>query len=474
MKRYTLNQILEATGGELSRPVPDQEIHLELERDSRRIPRKSGLYIALKGEAHDGHEFVTNAIENGAVAAIVSREWAQQHPEITIPLILVDDPGSALRRWAAWQRRRLPAKVIGITGSLGKTSAKESIAAVLSQRYKVFRSPGNFNNEVGLPLSLLDCPDDAEVIVLEMGGAYAFGELTLLAEIAKPDVGVVTNVHPIHLERMGTIENIAKTKSELVEAIPESGFVVLNHDDDRVRAMATLAKAPVVTFGIDGPADIYAHDVQSQGLKGITFWVNIKGEETFLTVPYVGSPGVAIAVVALAVGHGFGMDIAEMQEGLQDSSTQVRLLLVEGPRGSQLIDDTYNASTPSVLAALNLLKELPGTRRIAVLGEMRELGNHAEDGHRLIGGRAGEVVDMLVTFGELTDISIAAARESATASGRTLTVVRFTPEQREELTDFLLSELNQGDMVLLKGAHGLQMETIVQALRDSTSQGATA
>ncbi len=474
MKRYTLNQILEATGGELSRPVADREISLELERDSRRIPRKSGLYIALRGEAHDGHEFVANAIENGAVAAIVSREWALQHPEITIPLIMVDEPGAALRRWAAWQRRRLSAKVIGITGSLGKTSAKESIAAVLSQRYKVFRSPGNFNNEVGLPLSLLDCPDDAEVIVLEMGGAYAFGELTLLAEIAKPDVGVVTNVYPIHLERMGTIENIAKTKSELVEAIPASGFVVLNHDDDRVRAMAGLAKARVITFGIDGPGDIRAHDVQSQGLKGITFWVNIEGEETFLTVPYVGSPGVSIAVVALAVGHGFGMDIAEMQEGLQDSSTQVRLLLVEGPGGSQLIDDTYNASTPSVLAALNLLKELPGTRRIAVLGEMRELGSHAHDGHRLIGGRAGEVVDMLVTFGELTDISIAAARESAAALGRELNVVRFTPDQREEITAFLLGELKKGDMVLLKGANGLQMDTIVQALRTGPSQGVTA
>jgi UDP-N-acetylmuramoyl-tripeptide--D-alanyl-D-alanine ligase len=168
------------------------------------------------------------------------------------------------------------------------------------------------------------------------------------------------------------------------------------------------------------------------------------------------------------------MDIAEMQEGLQDGSTQVRLLLVKGPGGSQLIDDTYNASTPSVLAALNLLKELPGTRRIAVLGEMRELGSHAHDGHRLIGGRAGEVVDMLVTFGELTDISIAAARESAAALGRELTVVRFTPDQREEITAFLLNELNEGDMVLLKGANGLQMDTIVRALRDSVSQGATA
>ena len=474
MKSYTLNQILEGTGGELSRPVPDREIELELERDSRMIPRKSGLYIALSGETHDGHQFVESAINNGAVAAIVSREWASQHPEIPIPLILVDDPGKALQRWAAWRRKHLNAKVIGITGSIGKTSAKESIAAVLSQRYNVFRSPGNFNNEVGLPLSLLDCPDDAEIIVLEMGGAYAFGELSLLADIAKPDVGVVTNVHPVHLERMGTIDNIAKTKAELVEAIPPNGFVVLNHDDVRVRSMSTVASAPVITYGIDGPADIYAHDVQSQGLKGITFWVNIKGKESFLTVPFVGSPGIYIAVVAIAVGHGFGMDIAEIQGGLQDENTQVRLLLVEGPRSSRLIDDTYNASTPSVIAALNLLRELPGKRRIAVLGEMREMGSETEHGHRIVGGRAGEVVDMLVTFGELTDISIASAKETAAALGRALTVVRFGSDQREELTSFLLEELDEGDMVLLKGANGLHMETIVQALRTEIGGGVTS
>lgn len=469
MKRYTLNQILEGTGGELSRSVPDREIELELERDSRRIPRKSGLYIALAGESHDGHQFVESAIDNGAVAAIVSREWAGQHPEIAIPLIMVDDPGKALQRWAAWQRKRLKAKVIGITGSIGKTSAKESIAAVLGQRYKVFRSPGNFNNEVGLPLSLLDCPDDAEIIVLEMGGAYAFGELTLLAEIARPDVGVVTNIHPVHLERMGTIDNIAKTKSELVEAIPESGFVVLNHDDARVRSMSAVARARVITFGLDGPADVYAHDLQSQGLKGINFWANIKGQDRHLNVPFIGSPGIYIAVIALAVGHGFGMDIAEMQEGLQDENTQVRLLLVEGPRGSKLIDDTYNASTPSVIAALNLLRELPATRRIAVLGEMREMGSESESGHRLIGGRAGEICDMLVTFGELTDTSIAAARESALALGRNVTIVRFGSHQREELTRFLQQELVESDMVLLKGARGLEMETIVESLRSEIS-----
>lgn len=471
MRRYTLSQILEATGGELSRTVPDLEIELELERDSRRIPRVSGLFIALRGVNHDAHEFVPKAIENGAVAAIVARDWAESHPEIEIPLIMVDDPGQALQRWAAWRRQRLNAKVVGITGSVGKTSAKESIAAVLGQRYKVFRSPGNFNNEVGLPLSLLDCPDDAEIMVLEMGGAYAFGELSLLAEIALPDVGVVTNVYPVHLERMGTLENIAKTKAELVEAIPEDGFVVLNHDDDRVRAMASLAKAPVITYGVEARADVYAHDIQSEGIKGLSFWVDIQGDDRFLTVPYVGSPGVQIAIVALAVGHGFGMDIAEMMEGLHDERTQVRLLLVEGPNGSQIIDDTYNASTPSVLAALNLLSEMPGDRKIAVLGEMRELGSYAEDGHRIIGGRAGEVVDTLVTFGELTDITIAAARESARSRGHELTVHRFLPMQREELIDHLLADLHDGDMVLIKGARGLEMERIVSALRTSITGG---
>lgn len=471
MRRYTLSQILEATGGELSRPVPDLEIELELERDSRRIPRVSGLFIALRGEHHDAHEFVPKAIENGAVAAIVARDWAERHPEIETPLIMVDDPGQALQRWAAWRRRRLNAKVVGITGSVGKTSAKESIAAVLGQRYKVFRSPGNFNNEVGLPLSLLDCPDDAEIMVLEMGGAYAFGELALLAEIALPDIGVVTNVYPVHLERMGTLENIATTKAELVEAIPADGFVVLNHDDDRVRAMASLAKAPVITYGVESRADVYAHDIQSLGIKGLSFWVDIEGDDRFLTVPYVGSPGVQIAIVALAVGHGLGMDIAEMMEGLHDERTQVRLLLVEGPNGSQIIDDTYNASTPSVLAALNLLSEMPGHRKIAVLGEMRELGSYAEDGHRIIGGRAGEVVDTLVTFGELTDITIAAARESARSRGRNLAVHRFLPTQREELIDHLLADLCDGDMVLIKGARGLEMERIVTALRTPITGG---
>jgi UDP-N-acetylmuramoyl-tripeptide--D-alanyl-D-alanine ligase len=215
MRRYQLRDILAGTGGELSVPLEDRSIFLRLERDSRQV-QAGDVYLAVRGENLDGHDYVPEALARGAATAIVSRDWAAEHPEITKPLILVDEPVKALQRWAAWRRERLDVTVIGITGSVGKTSAKESIAAVLSQRYKVFRSPGNFNNEIGLPLSILDCPEDAEIMVLEMGGAYAFGELTLLAGIARPSVGVVTNIYPVHLERMGTIENIAKTKQELV------------------------------------------------------------------------------------------------------------------------------------------------------------------------------------------------------------------------------------------------------------------
>lgn len=468
MRRYQLRDVLAGTGGELSRPVEDQTIFLRLERDSRRI-EPGDVFLAVKGENLDGHDYVPAALERGAVTAIVSREWAEAHPEITAPLILVDDPVKALQRWAKWRRERLDVKVIGITGSVGKTSAKESIAAVLSQKFKVFRSPGNFNNEIGLPLSILDCPEDAEIMVLEMGGAYAFGELTLLSGIAKPNVGVVTNIYPVHLERMGTLENIAKTKQELVEAIPPDGFVVLNHDDPRVRAMATVAEAPVITYGVHDPADVQAYDAASEGLKGTSFWVRIDGEDTFLRVPFVGGPGLQIAIVAIAVGHGFGMHISEMIVGLRDPKVQVRLLFVPGPNGSQLIDDTYNASTPSVLAALGLLAELPAKRKIAVLGDMRELGTHEEEGHRVVGGRAGDVVDMLVTFGDLTHFTVEEARSINRPPDRPLTVRQFRLDERDELTDFLRKELREGDVVLLKGANGLHMDTIVAEIRPDAS-----
>lgn len=470
MSRYRLKDVLAGTQGEVRGVLPANHAFPRIERDARKVGA-GDLYVAIRGEVFDGNQFTPDAAANGAAAAIVSQDWADSNPDPGIPLIVVDDSNAALRRWAKWRRDRLDLTVIGVTGSVGKTSAKESIAAVLGQKYRVYRSPGNFNNEIGLPLSLLEAPDDVEVMVLEMGGAYAHGELTMLAGIAEPQVGVVTNVFPVHLERMGTIEAIAQTKSELVQALPADGIAVLNGDDERVRAMASLTVARVVTYGLGSDNDVRASNVITDGLKGTNFWLTIDGERFFIKVPFVGSHGVQVALVALAVGHAFGMHISEMLVGLQDPGTQVRLMFVPGPAGSSLIDDTYNASTPSVLSALGLLAEIPARRRIAVLGEMRELGRISESEHRVVGRRAGEIVDVLLTYGADADV-VAEEAESSGEDGRPVTVRRFAEGQKDEIVEFLRSELRDGDVVLFKGSRGLQMETVVKDLRtDLQTQG---
>src|SRR5690606_17739832 len=227
--------------------------------------------------------------------------------------------------------------------------------------------------------------------------------ITQLARIARPIVGVVTNVYPVHIERMGTIEAIAETKAELVDAIPENGIVILNGDDRRVRAMASRAKGRVITYGLGPDNDVRATDVESNGLKGTSFWLQVNGQRHHVKVPLVGAHGVQIALVAIATGHAYGMHIAEMLVALQSPGVQVRLVFERGPGGSQIIDDTYNASTPSVLAALDVLRDVPAERRIAVLGEMRELGAVSDDEHRIVGRRAGDLVDMFYTYGSLAD-----------------------------------------------------------------------
>jgi UDP-N-acetylmuramoyl-tripeptide--D-alanyl-D-alanine ligase len=431
-----------------------------LERDARKVT-PGDLFIAIKGERFDGHDFVPAA--NGAAAAIVSKVWSEAHPDIPIPLIVVDEPIPALQRWAGWWRDRLNPRVVGITGSIGKTSAKEAISAVLRQQFRVHHSPGNLNTEVGLPISILNAPEGVEVMVLEMGGAYAFGELALLANIAKPEVGVVTNVFPVHLERMGSIEAIAETKAELVAALPEQGVAVLNGDDRQVRAMASRARGRVLFYGHSSNCHVRVDDVESNGLKGSSFWLTINRRRTHVKIPFLGAAGVQAALVALAVGHTFGLDVAEMMYGLQDPNVEVRLMFVPGPRGSQLIDDTYNASRPSMLSALDVLGMVPARRRVAVLGEMRELGASSDEEHRVVGGRAGVVADVLLVYGEkarpLTEAAASAIR------GTDLEIHEYRLDQRDELLAWLESNLAAEDVVLLKGSRGLEMEHLVAALR---------
>jgi UDP-N-acetylmuramoyl-tripeptide--D-alanyl-D-alanine ligase len=445
--------------------------------DSRQATPGS-LFVALRGRQLDGHDFVAHAFSRGAVATIAERapQDAVCTPLLANELevcqlgdsvcIVVPDSLVALQRAAAHWRRQHDVRVVGITGSVGKTTSKEFIASVLSQRYSTLRSESSYNNEIGLPLTLLHLTAAHERVVLEMG-MYDVGEIAQLADIALPQVGVVTNIGPTHLERLGSIARIAQAKAELPEAVPpaeEGGVVILNEDDEWVRAMANQTRARVFTYGLGPSADLWADSIESEGLEGIRFRFH-HGRETILArVPMLGRHSVHTALRAAAVGLVEGLSWEEIVVGLRDQSAQLRLLAVPGPVGSVILDDTYNASPASSMAALGLLDELDG-RKIAVLGDMYELGSYEEEGHKLVGRRVRDVADLLITVGQLGRIM----GEEALAVGMPTQAVHLTDTNGQAI-DLLRGFIEDGtgdDRVLVKGSRGMQMEEIVSALAQS-------
>lgn len=442
------------------------------------------LFIALRGERCNGHDFIPEAIAKGAAAVIAENPPATglchvvdlRDPGLnlddlafSIPVCLVvPDSLKALQRAAAHWRRRHHVQVVGITGSVGKTTAKEIIAAVLSQRYCTLKSEGNYNNEIGLPLTLLHLTARHERVVLEMG-MYDLGEITYLATIALPRIGVVTNVGPSHLERLGTLERIAQAKSELPQALPaadEGGVAILNADDDWVRAMAGQTRARVFTYGLTPSADLWADQIESRGLEGIRFRFHYGPESLYVRLPLVGRHIVHTALSAAAVGLVEGLDWEEIIAGLHDRTAQMRLVVVPGPAGSTILDDTYNASPASSIAALNLLAEIEG-RKIAVLGDMYELGTYEEEGHKAVGRRARDVVDILVTVGRLARI-IGEEAIKAGMDPRSVYLVE-TKDQAIQLLQALIQPTPVGDKILIKGSRGMVMEEIVAALQKGNS-----
>jgi UDP-N-acetylmuramoyl-tripeptide--D-alanyl-D-alanine ligase len=351
--------------------------------------------------------------------------------------------------------------VVGVTGSVGKTSTKEVIASILQRRWPTLKSEGNLNNEIGLPLTLLRLGKEHRLAVLEMGAAYALGELTLLCDIARPEVAVVTNVGPVHLERMGSIERIAENKSELVRALSPNGMALLNGDDERVLAMREVTRARVVTFGLGEECDLRATDIESFGLKGVHFTLHSRDARASWPVrlSLLGRHSVHTALAAAGATSALGMDWEEIVKGLGSLDAQVRLLVVPGYNGSTLIDDTYNASPDSTIAALNLLDEMPGNK-LAVLGDMLELGSYEREGHLKVARRASVVAGRLVVVGNLGRLM-----------GEEALRVKMRPERvffaadNAQVVQYLKSILKPGDHVLVKGSRGLRMEEIVDALR---------
>jgi UDP-N-acetylmuramoyl-tripeptide--D-alanyl-D-alanine ligase len=366
----------------------------------------------------------------------------------------------AFQRLAAFWRVRFSPRVIGVTGSVGKTTTKEMIWSVLRKKSRTLKSWGSYNNEIGLPLTLLYLDSSHEQVVLEMG-MYALGEIAELATIARPHVGVVTNVGPTHLERLGTIERIAQAKSELVEALPsasDGGAAILNGDDPMVRAMAGKTKARVFCYGLDPACDLWASHIESQGLEGVRFQLHYKGERLHVKIPLLGRHSVHTALAAAAVGLVEGESWEEIVAGLWDVTEQLRLVAIHGIRGSTILDDTYNASPTSTIAALNLLEEMSG-RKIAVLGDMLELGDFEEEGHRKVGRRVVDVVSILITVGPRGRIMGQEALACGMAEGDV-----FMVEDNEQAIAQLRQIVGRGDIMLIKGSRGMKMEEIVAAL----------
>jgi UDP-N-acetylmuramoyl-tripeptide--D-alanyl-D-alanine ligase len=444
-----------------------------------RVASPGCLFVALPGERVDGHDFVADAFKRGAIAALVQRapvgDWTtldisrdQPTAELRPPVcVLVTDALAGLQRLASYWRDRYSARIIAITGSVGKSTTKELTWAVLSQRYSTLKSPGNLNNEIGLPLTLLQLDARHECAVLEMG-MYDLGEIAQLCAIARPQVGVVTNVGPTHLERLGTIERIAAAKAELIQALPPGGTAVINIDDPLVRQMAhqVAAGVNVLTYGLSAEADLWASDVRSEGLEGIRFLLHYRRESIHVKVPLLGRHSVHTALGATAVGLIEGLSWEEILSGLQNSTVQLRLVSVPGLNGSLLLDDTYNASPVSTIAALNLLDDLKvGGRKIAVLGDMAELGDYTEEGHRKVGCRVPGTVSLLITVGSNAHL----IADEASACGMPAAAIHKVTSNQEAI-DHLRRLVQPGDTILVKGSRSMAMEEIVVALQTSASE----
>ena len=442
--------------------------------DSRQVIPGS-LFVALPGENVDGHDFIADAFKRGASFTLIQRDvdasfrtldlrgGLQNASQLDLnpPLCLrVDNTLSALQQIARAWRRKLDLRVIGITGSVGKSTTKEVIAQVLSERYRTLKSPGNLNNEIGLPLTILRLGSGYERAVLEMG-FYVPGEIAFLCDIAQPQVGVVTNIGTVHAERAGSQEAIARGKAELVQNLPAApeGTAILNFDDPLVRYMEEKTKARVFFYGLSHEADLWADGVEGLGLDGIRFRLHYKSETMHLHIPMIGRHSVETALRAAAVGLVEGLNWQEIINGLRQGHSQLRLVAVRSESGALMLDDTYNASPESMMASLNLLSELEGKRKIAVLGDMLELGPYERQGHEMVGLRVAQVANLLITLGPRAHMYADAARRAGMKPSK---IIEF--EEMAPVVDWLRKNLSQDDAALLKGSHGLRMDRIIAAV----------
>jgi UDP-N-acetylmuramoyl-tripeptide--D-alanyl-D-alanine ligase len=429
--------------------------------DSRTIGAGE-LFFAVKGEHLDGHDFVESALGRGAVGAVVRKDQIHRYSS-TAPLLAVDDTLVALQTLATGVRKLWGKPLVGVTGSAGKTTTKEAIAHVLGDRFRVLKSEGNFNNHFGLPLMLLKLEPDHDVAVIEMGMSHG-GEIRALAKIAQPEIGVVTNVAPVHLEFFDSLAGIARAKYELVESLPANGTAVLNADDEYVSQFGRDFKGTVVRYGTNATADIRAENIQSLGAEGSQFDVVSGSVRERARLPLVGEHNILNALAAIGVALARGMKLTEAVSALATLAPADKRGQVLQLDNITVVNDCYNSNPKALQAMVEALASMKAARRIVVAGEMLELGPAGEEMHRAAGRQMAEhKIDVLVGVRGLAEAMVESAQQAGIHA-----VFLTTPEEAGE---WLARETRDGDAVLLKASRGVKLEKAIEVWQAKRGAG---
>jgi len=457
MERMYLREIIEATGGRLLQGDPNHPVS-GVGIDSR-IIKPGELFISLKGKRFDGHQFIPEVLEKGVRAFITEQEGCC--PE-GAHVILVEDTSKALKDLASYYRRKFDIPIIAVTGSTGKTTTKDMIHSVLSTRFKVLKTEGNYNNEVGLPLTIFNLSPEHQIAVLEMGMS-GFGEIKRLVEIAEPCVGVITNIGLSHIEKLGSRENILKAKLEIFSRFRPEYLGILNGDNDLLKSIRGTLPFQVEYFGLSDENDLVAYDIVHKGERGLSYKMKIGDESHSIDLQVPGKHNVYNSLAAIAVGRHFGLSMEQIRNGLYAfQSGKMRMHIIHTGDGFTIIDDVYNASPDSMKAALATLRDFPGKRRIAVLGDMLELGEYAEEGHREVGRAVVDNgIDVLITKGEASRFIGRQAMELGMSKEAV-----FHFETNDDVIKMLEIFVSRNDTILVKGSRGMKMEEVVSFLQE--------
>ncbi len=455
MRDTSVGEMAAAVEGTIIYGHPDTEVS-RISLDSRTL-EPGDLFIPLRGETFDGHDFIEQAVERGAKAVMVDRDGKYCYQGVAV--IRVRDTLEAFHNLARWYRNKFETDFVAVTGSTGKTTTKNIIASVLGKKYSVLKTPGNYNNEIGLPFTIMELNESYGVAVTEMGMS-SFGEIRNLMTIVRPRISVVTNIGMSHIEMLGSREGILRAKMEIFEGMASNPAAVINADDPLLLEASKELSIPVVYYGT-GSGHYIARNISVRGDKGVSYTLIAQGSQYEVELPLPGRHNVYNSLAAIAVGRLFDIGFEEIIQALKElEGEKMRLDIITTNAGVKIINDAYNASPDSMKSALEVLSHIPGGRKIAVLSDMLEMGMFAEEGHRIVGQYAAQVKpDILVTVGQDSRFIALEARKRGMEKH---SVYYF--QAKQDAAELLDRIIKKDDVILLKGSRGMKMEELVNRI----------